>query len=189
MDQEERDREAEREKAREMYKGTTFDPELHDMGGDIGPASIRGSNRSPGARPDDEAEPRSGWSTSTGYVAGRDDEWPATAGSDEKAVGARTDEVDDRVETAGVSPRAVPEDIEGPRDNPDADARARGPVEDGSDDDGPRPGRTAPPTGGHVSADLDWVSSDEDDPDGGSGRTEEDDGGYLPGEGTGRPII
>ena len=34
---------------------------------------------------------------------------------------------------------------------------------------------------------LDWVPDDEDDPDGGSGRTEADDGGYLPGEATGRP--
>ncbi|GAA2846025.1 hypothetical protein GCM10010517_02600 [Streptosporangium fragile] len=186
----EREKEAEREKAREMYKGTTFDPELHNMGGDIGPASIRGSGVSPGGRPGDDAEPKGGWSTSTGYVAGRDDEWPATAGSDEKAVGARTDEVDDRVEAAGVSPRAVPEGLEGPRDNPDAARRARGPVEDTPDDDngGPEPRRVVPPAGGHVGADLDWIPSDEDDPDGGSGRTEEGDGGYLPGEGTGRPI-
>lgn len=41
---------------------------------------------------------------------------------------------------------------------------------------------------GHVSADLEWVMSDEDDPDAGSGRTDADDGGYLPGEGTGRPF-
>jgi hypothetical protein len=42
--------------------------------------------------------------------------------------------------------------------------------------------------GEHVSADVTWVPSDEeDDPDGGSGRTDADDGGYLPGEGTGRP--
>jgi hypothetical protein len=33
-------------------------------------------------------------------------------------------------------------------------------------------------------ANMDWVPSDEDDPDSGSGRT---DGGYLPREGTGRP--
>jgi hypothetical protein len=38
-----------------------------------------------------------------------------------------------------------------------------------------------------VSADVEWVASDEDDPDAGSGRTDADDGGYLPGEGTGRP--
>jgi hypothetical protein len=48
-----------------------------------------------------------------------------------------------------------------------------------------RPRRVREP--GHVSADLEWVSSDEDDPDAGSGRTDADDGGYLPGEGTGRP--
>jgi hypothetical protein len=40
---------------------------------------------------------------------------------------------------------------------------------------------------GHIGVDLEWVASDEDDPDGGSGRTDADDGGYLPGEGTGRP--
>jgi hypothetical protein len=102
MSEEERRREAEREK----FKGTTFDPRLHNMGGDVGPASIRGSNAEPGGGPDD----------------------------------------------------------------------------------GPRPDRTAAPAGGHVGAGLDWVSGDEDDPDGGSGRTGEDDGGYLPGEGTGRPF-
>jgi hypothetical protein len=188
MSEEERDRAAEREKARESFKGTTFDPELHNMGGDIGPASIRGSNVSPGDRPGGDAEPKSGWSRPMGYVTGRDDEWPETAGSDEKAVGARTDEIEDHIETAGPSPRPMPDDLAGPRDNPDAARRAKGPVDSGPDDDGPRPRRTAPPTGGHVGADLDWASSDEDDPDGGSGRTEEGDGGYLPGEGTGRPI-
>jgi hypothetical protein len=44
-----------------------------------------------------------------------------------------------------------------------------------------------PAGGGHVSAEVDWVPSDEDDPDSGSGRTGADDGGYLPGEATGRP--
>ncbi|GIH79886.1 hypothetical protein [Planobispora longispora] len=179
----------EREKAREEYKGTTFDPELHNMGGDVGPASIRGSNAKPGGRPYDDAEPKSGWSEPMGYVTGRDDESPATAGSDEKAVGARTDEIEGHIETiAGPSPHPMPPGTDGPRGTPqDAARRAKGPVEDGPDDDGPRPGRTAPPREGHVGADLDWVDSDEDDPDGGSGRTSEGDGGYLPGEATGRP--
>ncbi|MBG0833145.1 hypothetical protein HS041_36180 [Planomonospora sp. ID67723] len=178
-----------REKERESLKGTTFDPELHNMGGDIGPASIRGSNAKPGGRPDDDAEPKSGWSRSMGYVAGRDDEQPGTAGSDEKAVGARTDEIEGHTETvAGPSPRPMPGDEGEPLDNPDAGRRAKGPVEGGPGDDGPLPGRTASPAGGQVGADLDWVASDEEDPDAGSGRTAEDDGGYLPGEGTGRPV-
>lgn len=64
-----------------------------------------------------------------------------------------------------------------------------GPDDDIGDieDDGPRPPRTLPLRTGHVRADLDWADSDADDPDGGSGRTDADDGGYLPGEGTGRP--
>ncbi|GAA3447157.1 hypothetical protein [Planomonospora venezuelensis] len=182
------EREKERARERESLKGTTFDPGLHDMGGDIGPASIRGSNAHPGGRPGDDAEPRSGWSRSTGYVAGRDDERPGTAGSDEKAVGARTDEIEGRTETAaGPSPHPMPADETGPVDAPDAGRRAKGPVEGGPDDDGPRPSRTAGPDGGHVGAGMDWVASDEDDPDAGSGRTAEGDGGYLPGEGTGRP--
>ncbi|WP_214411525.1 hypothetical protein [Sphaerisporangium fuscum] len=167
-------------------KGTTFDPELHNMGGDVGPVSIRGSNAKPGGRPDDDAEPKSGWATPMGFVTGRDDEWPETAGSDEKAVGARTDEIP-HTETAGPSPRPVPEEMAGPLDNPDAGRRARGPVETGPEDDAPLPPREVPADMGHVTADLDWEPSDEDDPDGGSGRTDADDGGYLPGEATGYP--
>lgn len=49
-------------------------------------------------------------------------------------------------------------------------------------------GRRAVRGAGHITGDLEWVESDEDDPDGGSGRTDADDGGYLPGEGTGRPF-
>ncbi|GGK45501.1 hypothetical protein Ppa06_01280 [Planomonospora parontospora subsp. parontospora] len=185
MSEEERRREAEREK----FKGTTFDPELHDMGGDVGPASIRGSNAKPGGDPNDDAAPRSGWSEPMGYMAGPDDEQPGTAGSDAKAVGARTDDLDHVETVPGPSPSPMPEGTDGPYDRPeDAARRARGPVEDGPDDDGPRPDRTAAAGGGHVGAGLDWVSGDEDDPDGGSGRTGEDDGGYLPGEGTGRPF-
>ncbi|GGL03007.1 hypothetical protein [Planomonospora parontospora] len=185
MSEEERRREAEREK----FKGTTFDPELHNMGGDVGPASIRGSNAKPGGDPDDDAAPKSGWSEPMGYMAGPDDEQPGTAGSDAKAVGARTDDLDHVETVPGPSPSPMPEGADGPYDRPeDAARRARGPVEDGPDDDGPRPDRTAAPGGGHVGAGLGWVSGDEDDPDGGSGRTGEDDGGYLPGEGTGRPL-
>lgn len=51
----------------------------------------------------------------------------------------------------------------------------------------PRAARRTVRGAGHVGADLEWVASDEDDPDSGSGRTDADDGGYLPGEGTGRP--
>ncbi|GAA3117550.1 hypothetical protein [Streptosporangium carneum] len=46
------DKEREREKERERLKGTTFDPELHDMGGDIGPASMGRSSTEAGDRPD-----------------------------------------------------------------------------------------------------------------------------------------
>lgn len=54
-------------------------------------------------------------------------------------------------------------------------------------EDGPEAVAPPPAEAGHVSGDLEWVPSDEDDPDAGSGRTDADDGGYLPGEGTGRP--
>ncbi|MFG1945826.1 hypothetical protein [Nonomuraea sp. NPDC048826] len=64
----------------------------------------------------------------------------------------------------------------------DADEDRRGEVED----DGRILGERVP-AGGHLSGDTDWVDSDDDDPDAGSGRTDADDGGYLPGEGTGRP--
>ncbi|GAA3131337.1 hypothetical protein GCM10010466_22380 [Planomonospora alba] len=174
---------------REQYKGTTFDPELHDMGGDIGPGSIRGSNAKPGGNPRDEAAPKSGWSRPMGFMAGRDDEQPAAAGSDAKSVAARADERDHIETVAGPSPSPMPEGFEGPFDDPaDASRRARGPVETGPEDDAPRDTRPQAPSGGHVGADLDWVAGDTDDPDGGSGRTAEGDGGYLPGEGTGRPL-
>jgi len=68
-----------------------------------------------------------------------------------------------------------------------ADERLRGVVEDSPDDEARRVGGRAFRGGGHVSGDVEWVDSDADDPDGGSGRTDADDGGYLPGEGTGRP--
>ena len=184
-------------------RDTLFDPGLHDMGGNIGPASIRGPNAAPGGKRDDDAEPRSGYSESMGYVAGRDDEWPETAGSDEKAVASRTDEIEPHVETPGPSPHPVPPDPlerQGHGDRPGY--RVRGPAEGEEpgviDEEEASPGTAAPggdvadpapaipPTSDHVTADLDWVPDDEDDPDAGSGRTDTDDGGYLPGEATGR---
>lgn len=155
-----------------------------------------------------------------GYVTGRDDEWLVTAGSDEKAVGARTDEIEDHVETPGPSPHPMPPHAREPHtEGGDPGFRVRGPAGErrrgGVDETEPPPpvgvGAAAPTDtegteagpvepfdagsedvagqtgGGHVGADVDWVPSDEDDPDAGSGRTEDDDGGYLPGEGTGRP--
>ncbi|MQA97179.1 MAG: hypothetical protein GEV11_22005 [Streptosporangiales bacterium] len=178
---------------------------LHDMGGDIGPASIRGSNRSPGGTPRDDAEPEGGYAEPMGYVTGRDDEWPPTAGSDEKAVGARTDEIEDHVE---ASPHPMPEAREPRSEGGDPAFRVQGPVEEdlrGAPDEARPPvpdppageedvpvadvqaGAENPPGGGHVGADVEWVPSDEDDPDAGSGRTDSGDGGYLRGEATGRP--
>ncbi|WP_188189850.1 hypothetical protein [Nonomuraea sp. SYSU D8015] len=185
-----------RDKRREQDKGTTFDPDLHNMGGDVGPASIRGSNVPPRARPGDDAEPKSGYAEPMGYVAGRDDEWPVTAGSDEKAVAARTDEIDDHVATYGPSPHPMPpETLEQQGEGGDPGFRVRGPVDEAEhgmviDEGGGEPEEPAGALrdGEHISADVEWVPSDEeDDPDGGSGRTDADDGGYLPGEGTGRP--
>jgi hypothetical protein len=185
----------ERDKRREQNKGTTFDADLHNMGGDVGPVSIRGSNVSPGARPGDDAEPKSGYAKPMGYVTGRDDEWPVTAGSDEKAVAARTDEID-HIATYGPSPHPMPPDaLEQQGEGGDPGFRVHGPVDPAEhgmivdEGDGePEEPAGALRGGEHISADLDWVGSDEeDDPDGGSGRTEADDGGYLPGEGTGRP--
>ncbi|GIH93706.1 hypothetical protein ACFFMN_21435 [Planobispora siamensis] len=181
-------KEREKEKEREQLKGTTFDPELHNMGGDVGPASIRGSNAKPGGDPDDDAAPKSGWSEPMGNMTGRDDERPEIAGSDEKSVGARTDEIEGHT-PASSEPHRMPFDPDESEGGPDYARRARGPVETGPDDDGPLPDRTIPDTGGHVGADMDWKDSDVDDPDGGSGRTDEGDGGYLPGEGTGRPPV
>jgi len=188
----------------EEYTDTTFDPGLHNMGGAVGPASIRGSNATPGGSRDDDAEPSGGYARPMGYVAGRDDEWPETAGSDEKAVGARTDEIEGHVDTFGPSPHPVRQDSAEQRAHGGRPGfRVRGPAageEPGViDEEEPRPDAettdpaVALPTagtprgGGHVSADVGWAGSDEDDPDSGSGRTDADDGGYLPGEGTGRP--
>ena len=159
---------------------------LHDMGGDIGPASIRGSGTRPGGQRDGQAEPAGGYSEPMGYMAGRDDDWAVTAGSDEKAVAARTDEVEGDGDTFGPSPQATPEHSGGrPVRDGDPSFRVRGPAPgeedrhgevdeaapqspDGPDD--PAAG-DLPRGGGHVTAGLDWSASDEDDPDAGSGRT------------------
>jgi hypothetical protein len=73
------------------------------MGGDIGPASIRGSGVAPGGQREGQAEPAGGFSEPMGYVAGRDDDWAVTAGSDEKAVAARTDRVGEDGDTFGLT--------------------------------------------------------------------------------------
>ncbi|NBE93276.1 hypothetical protein FE391_10375 [Nonomuraea sp. KC401] len=185
----------ERDKRRERDRGTTSDADLHNMGGDVGPASIRGSNVSPGSKPRDDAEPESGYAEPMGYVTGRDDEWSATAGSDEKAVAARTDEIDDHVATYGPSPHPMPPQEREQRGEPgDPGFRVQGPVDEDEhglivdEDDEPGASGEAMRGGEHINANADWVPSDEeDDPDGGSGRTGSGDGGYLPGEGTGRP--
>lgn len=178
---------------REEDEGTKFDSDLHNMGGDIGPGSIRGANRAPRGKPDDTAEPASGYAEPMGYVTGRDDEWGVTAGSGEKSVAARTDEVPDHLETAGPSPHPMPPDaIEEQGHGGRPGFRVQGPVDETEhgvvEDETPRgamPYRVG--EGGHVSGDLEWAEPGEDDPDVGSGRTDADDGGYLPGEGTGRP--
>lgn len=178
---------------------------LHDMGGDIGPASIRGSGAAPGRRPDDDAEPRSGYAEPMGYMAGRDDEWAETAGSDEKAVGARTDEIEPHVETPGPSPHPMPPDPPdagaqtGHPAQPDFRIQGPAPGEDpGVIDDEPDPAEAEaaagrpdpplemPPAAGHVTAGTDWVPDDEDDPDLGSGRVDAPDDGYLSDEETAR---
>lgn len=162
-----------------------FAPGLHDMGGDIGPASIRGSDAAPEASPGDDAAPSSGFSEPMGYMAGRDDDWPVTAGSDEKAVGARTDEVPGDGDTFGPSPQATPEHLGGrPVEPGHPEFRLRGPVDEAEhgqiDDPDPAPDDADAHSGvtgsfndsdGHVTPALDWSDGDTDDPDGGSGRT------------------
>lgn len=158
---------------------------LHDMGGDIGPASIRGSGVAPGGQRGGQAEPAGGYSEPMGYMAGRDDDWAVTAGSDEKAVAARTDEIQGNEDTFGPSPQATPEHAGGrPVEPGHPGFRVRGPVDEAEhgviDDADPSPddpdagsGVTSglDGDGGHVTAGLNWSEADEDDPDSGSGRT------------------
>jgi hypothetical protein len=159
--------------------------ELHDMGGNIGAASIRGSGVSPGGQRGPQAEPAGGYSEPMGYMAGRDDDWPVTAGSDEKAVSSRLDEVTGNQDTFGPSPQPTPDHVGGrPVEPGHPGFRVRGPVDEAEhgvvDDQDPAPddpdvrsGVTAGlnSDGGHVTADGDWSESGEEDPDAGSGRT------------------
>ena len=160
------------------------DPRRHGMGGDIGPASIRGSGVSRGGRRAGEAEPASGYSEPTGYMAGRDDDWATTAGSDEKAVGARTDQVAGDEDTFGPSPQPTPGLTGGDPETSHPGFRVRGPVDDAEhgviDDEDPDPDDPEARSGvtaglneqhQHVTAGLDWSDGDEADPDSGSGRT------------------
>jgi hypothetical protein len=136
---------------------------------------------------------KGGYSEEAGYMAGRDDEYSVTAGSDEKAVAARTDEIEGHEEVvAGPSPHPMPPGARGDQGHGgDPGFRVRGPVDEAREgeveDDGENLAERVP-AGGHLSGDTEWVDSDlAEDPDAGSGRTDADDGGYLPGEGTGRP--
>ncbi len=54
---------------------------LHDMGGDIGPASIRAGGAPAEGVPGDEAAPSSGFSTPVSPMVGDDDQDPSLAGS------------------------------------------------------------------------------------------------------------
>ncbi|MGI5267660.1 hypothetical protein ACQEUU_00760 [Nonomuraea sp. CA-218870] len=138
---------------------------------------------------------KGGYSQEAGYMAGRDDEYGVTAGSGEKSVAARTDEIEGHEEVIpGPSPHPMPAAATRGDQGHGGDPgfRVRGPVDEARhgevEDDGEDLGERVP-AGGHLNGDADWVDSDvAEDPDAGSGRTEADDGGYLPGEGTGRPL-
>jgi hypothetical protein len=155
---------------------------LHDMGGNIGPASIRGSGVVPGGQREREAQPESGYSEAIGYTAVRDDDWQVTAGADKVWTGEP-----DEQDTFGPSPVAVPRQPGGPPGEPGHPGfRVRGPVDEAEygliDDEDPSPddpdadsGVTAGlrGDGGHVTTGLRWTDTDTDDgdPDIGSGRT------------------
>jgi hypothetical protein len=153
---------------------------LHDMGGNIGPASIRGSGVVPGGQREGQAEPGGGYSESTGYTAVRDDDWQVTAGADKVWAGEPDEE-----DTFGPSPRAVPRQPGGPPGEAGRPGfRVRGPVDEAEygliDEEDPAPddpdvetGVIAGlrPDGGHVTSDLTWSDTDDGDPDIGSGRT------------------
>jgi hypothetical protein len=153
---------------------------LHDMGGNIGPASIRGSGVAPGGQRGRQAEPDTGYSEATGYTAVRDDDWQVTAGADKVWTGEPDEE-----DTFGPSPRAVPRQPGSSPGEPGYPGfRVRGPVDEAEygliDDEDPSPddpdadtGATAGlnPDGGHVTGGLNWTDTDDGDPDIGSGRT------------------
>lgn len=152
---------------------------LHDMGGNIGPASIRGSGVAPGGQRQRQAEPESGYSEAMDYTAVRDDDWQVTAGADK----VQTDEQAAQ-DTFGPGAQAVPRQP-GSRGPGHPGFRVRGPVDeaelglvDESEDPSPDDpdadtGVTAGlnPDDGHVTATLRWTDSDDGDPDIGSGRT------------------
>ncbi|MFD2357720.1 hypothetical protein ACFSTC_63235 [Nonomuraea ferruginea] len=75
---------------------------------------------------------KGGYSEEAGYMAGRDDEYAVTAGSDEKAVAARTDEIEGHEEVvAGPSPHPMPPGARGDQGHGgDPGFRVRGPVDE-----------------------------------------------------------
>jgi hypothetical protein len=170
--------------ARAIERDQAAQSSLHDMGGNIGPASIRGSGVAPGGQRQGQAEPGGGYSDSTGYMGVRDDDWQVTAGADKVWTGEPDEE-----DTYGPSPRAVPRQPGGPRGEAGHPGfRVRGPVDDAEaglidDSEGPAPDDPDANSGvtaglgedsgdsGHVTARLGWTDTDDGDPDIGSGRT------------------
>jgi len=151
---------------------------LHDMGGDIGPASMRGSDVVPGGQRQSQAEPDSGYSEPMDYTAVRDDDWQVTAGAD-KVWSGEPDEQD----TFGPGARAVPRQA-GAQGPGHPGFRVRGPVDESEagqiDDTDPAPDDPDAETGvtaglrrdgGRVTGGLNWSDTDDGDPDIGSGRT------------------
>lgn len=95
-------------------------------------------------RPAGPYTPTGGYSEPTGYMAGRDDDFPSTAGSGEKSVSARSDEVEGEPDPAGPSPEPVPGHPGGaPVEPGHPDFRVRGPVDEAEhgqiDDEDPSP--------------------------------------------------
>ncbi len=161
----------------------------HDMGGDIGPASIRGSDTPPGGHGSGDAAPTSGYSEPTDYTAGRDGDWAvAGEGFEEQPVDPQAGGPDDE-DTFGPGMPAAPAGAGGhPVEPGHPGFRVRGPLDEAhaGEVDAPDPapddpdagsgvtaglGGDGPADGGHVTSGLDWTAADTDDPDGGSGRT------------------
>lgn len=67
---------------------STDDAGLHDMGGDIGAASIRASSARGGSGSAQDAAPETGYAQDLGPMAGRDEEQPGVAGSDDSGYGS-----------------------------------------------------------------------------------------------------
>ena len=165
--------------ARAVQRDQAAQASLHDMGGNIGPASIRGSGVVPGGQREHQAEPDSGYSEGVGYTAVRDDDWQVTAGADKVWTGEPDEE-----DTFGPSPVALPRQP-GSQGPGHPGFRVRGPVDDaeaGMIDDSEDPSPDDPDAdtgvsagldgggGGHVTAGLNWSDTDDGDPDIGSGR-------------------